>query len=105
MTRETVWWETPARAATSDITSGRGAASGCTADLPPDDHGCARSAPARLARRGVPLPDGRRSARGAGPPLVVDVEGHREQQHEALDHGLDGLVDAHQLHAVAHDAD
>src|SRR3954454_10489272 len=109
MTRDTVWWETPARAATSDMTSGRGAASGCTGGPPSEGCGCSRvceGRPGAELRRGVPpLNGGRRSARGAGPPLVVDVEGHCQQQHQALDHGLDGLVDAHQLHAVAHDAD
>src|SRR4051812_44933589 len=57
MTRETVWWETPARAATSDMTSGRGAASGCTGGPPFGRRGWVRTAgvgPGAGARRGRP---------------------------------------------------
>src|SRR3954468_18289197 len=94
-TRDTVWCETPARAATSDMPNARGAPSGSTvasfmgaAALPPPVGG-----------------PGGPSAGGAGPPLVVDVEGDGEEQDEALDDRLDRLVDALQLHAVAQDRD
>src|SRR3954451_10784864 len=100
MTRETVWWETPARAATSDMTRGRDAPSGCTV-LPPRG---ARGPPRRRRAPGQ-TSTGRRgpgSARRAGAPLVEDVEGDGKEQHQALDHRLDRLVDAHERHAVAH---
>src|SRR3954453_5880511 len=101
-TRETVWWETPARTATSDMTSARGAPSGCTVLPPPRQD---RDVPGPPRRPRAPgLVGGPRLAR-ARAPLVVDVEGDGEQEYQALDHRLDGLVDAHQLHAVAHDAD
>src|SRR4051794_15136775 len=103
MTRETVWWETPARAATSDMTSARGAPSGCT--VSPSLARCAGVTPAPDGAGADPYGRSAPSARAGCAPLVVDVEGDGQQQHQALDHRLDGLVDAHQLHAVAHDAD
>src|SRR3712207_685311 len=91
-TRDTVWCETPARAATSDMPSARCGPSGSTA---PPFTGAASLPPP------VDGPAGP-SARRACAPLVVDVERHGQQQHEPLDDRLDRLVDAHELHAVAH---
>src|SRR3712207_6584063 len=105
MTRDTVWWETPARAATSDMTSARLGPSGSTVTPPRRGAGPwpPRSMPCRAAPRQLRGAASRASAGRAGAPLVVDVEGHGQQQHQALDHRLDGLVDTHELHAVAHD--
>src|SRR3954454_15904469 len=107
MTRDTVWWETPARAATSDMTSARVVPAGCTDLLRPGRRPGqgAEGQPRRPGRRGCAARWSAGSAGGAGPPLVVDVERDGQQQDQALDHGLDGLVDAHQLHAVAHHTD
>src|SRR3954454_22470730 len=66
MTRDTVWWETPARAATSDMTSARVVPSGCTGLLPPG-----RRRPGRV--RGVSP-----GALGAGADLLGVPRGQRE---------------------------
>src|SRR3954451_15660018 len=94
-TLDTVWCETPACAATSAMPIARGGPSGSTVA---PHWGRPRRRPPSVAPEGP-------SARRAGATLVVDVEGDGQQQDEALDDRLDGLVDALQLHAVAQDGD
>src|SRR3954454_21554024 len=55
MTRDTVWWDTPARAATSDMTSARVGPAGCTDLLRPGRRRPGQGAegqPRRPGRRG-----------------------------------------------------
>src|SRR3954452_25125679 len=100
MTRDTVWWETQARAATSDMTSARVGPAGCTDLLRPGRRpGRVRRVGPGALGAGADLSGwSAGSAGGAGPPLVVDVESDGEQQHQALDHRLHRLVDTLQLH-------
>src|SRR5690625_2826291 len=105
-TRETVWWETPARAATSDIT---GALSLLTsAWLPHTRYGRGTESSARSPRRarttersrcrGVCAPtatraDGQVAAAGAPPLRAADrtacIPGHRRVRSEARRVGKD----------------